>query len=101
MRQIVGVPMIVAVPVLVMTTNLCKSAAGVGFLFMGVAVLFAIKWTRLALPLYLLILFPPMYMVLRTTGVVTGETAVRIATDIFGAERAQSLEYRMNAENLL
>ena len=100
MRTLLGVPMMFIVPVLVATTILCKSAAGVGFLLLGVAVLFTIKWTRTALPLYCLIALPPAYMVLRTTGEVTGESAVELATSIFGEERAQSLEYRLDAENV-
>src|SRR5687768_4659597 len=101
MRQLWGIPMIVIVPVLLVTAVLCKSAAGLGFLMMGIAALFAIKWTRSAIPLYCLILFTPFYMVARTTGIVSGEGPVEWATAIFGAERAQSLETRMISENAL
>jgi hypothetical protein len=68
MRNVMGVPMIVAVPVLVATTILCKSAAGIGFLLIGVVALFAIQFSRTAIPLYLLIAIAPAYMVLRTSG---------------------------------
>lgn len=100
MRTVLGVPMLLIVPVLLVTTVLCKSAAGIGFLFMGLAALFAIKWTKTAIPLYCLIAVAPTYMVLRTTGQVTGESAVALATSIFGAERAKSIEYRLHAENV-
>ena len=101
LRQVLGVPMLVIVPVLIVTTVLCKSAAGIGFLAMGVAALFAIKWTKTALPLYCLIAFSPLYMFVRTTGIVDGTQPVEWATAIFGAERAQSLETRMKSENSL
>ena len=100
-KHVMGIPMLFVVPVLIVTTILCKSAAGIGFLFAGVCALFAIKWTKTAIPLYCLIAIAPVYMVTRTTGTVTGETAIKTATDVFGPERAQSLEYRANAENLL
>ena len=100
-KTLLGIPMIVVVPVLVATTILCKSAAGVGFLFMGIAALFFMKWTKTALPLYCLLAVAPVYMYTRTSGIVTGEWAVATATDLFGPERAQSLDYRFNAENLL
>ena len=101
MRQLLGVPMIVIVPVLLVTTLLCKAAAGIGFLFAGIATLFAIKWTKTALPLYALILVAPVYMVARTSGAVDGTKFVEWATDIFGPNRAQSLETRMKSENVL
>jgi hypothetical protein len=101
LKNIMGVPMIIAVPVLVMTTILCKSAAGIGFLFVGLGVLFTMKWTKTALPLYVLLLIPPSYMYLRASGTISGEWAVERATEVFGADRAQSLDYRMNAENIM
>jgi hypothetical protein len=100
-KTVLGIPMLVVVPVLLVTTVLCKSAAGVGFLAMGVAALFAMKWTKTAIPLYCLVAFAPVYMYARTSGAVTGEWAVATATDLFGPDRAQSLDYRFNAENLL
>ena len=100
LRSLFGVPMIFIVPVMLVTTVLCKSAAGIGFLLMGLTVLFAIKWTKTAIPLYCLIAVAPTYMVLRSTGQVSGEAAIQLATDVFGPERAQSLEYRIEAENV-
>jgi hypothetical protein len=101
MRHLLGVPMILIVPVLLVTTVMCKAAAGIGFLFAGIATLFAIKWTKTALPLYALILVAPVYMVARTSGAVDGTKFVEWATDIFGPNRAQSLETRMKSENVL
>jgi hypothetical protein len=101
LKQIWGIPLLVAVPVLMMTTILCKSAAGIGFMFIGIGVLFSMKYLKTALPLYVLVLIPPSYMYLRTTGIVTGEWAVDTATRILGEDRAQSLSYRINAENIM
>jgi O-antigen ligase len=101
LRQVLGVPMMVIVPVLLVTTVLCKSVAGIGFLFGGIAVLFLIKWTKTALPLYLLLAVAPVYMVVRASGMVDGTQLIQLATDVFGEERAQSLATRINSENAL
>jgi hypothetical protein len=101
LKQIFGIPMIVMVPVLIVTTILCKSTAGIGFLFIGIAALFAVKWTKTALPIYVLVAVAPAYMFLRTTQIVDGTKFVEWSNQVFGEERAQSLETRMHAENLL
>lgn len=101
LRNLWGIPMIFIVPVLLATTVLCKSAAGLGFLMVGVAALFAIKWTKSAVPVYLLIAFAPLYMFVRASGIVDGTAFVEWATAVFGEERAQSLDTRMHAENVL
>jgi hypothetical protein len=101
LRQVLGVPLMLIVPFLLVTTVLCKSLAGLGFLFVGIVALFFIKWTKWALPLYLLIAVPPVYMVVRASGVVDGTQLVQLATDLFGEERAQSLGVRIHSENVL
>lgn len=101
LKQIWGIPMIVIVPILIVTTILCKSAAGVLFLFIGVAALFGVKWTRTALPIYCLVAIAPLYMFLRTTGIVDGTWLLETATEVWGPERAQSLETRIKSENAL
>ena len=100
LKKVLGVPMLFIVPVLLVTTILCKSTAGVGFLFVGIAVLFTIMWTKTAIPLYCLVAVAPVYMVLRISDQIDSEKAVQVATDIFGPERALSLAYRLNAEEM-
>lgn len=101
LKEVWGVPMIVIVPILLVTTILCKATASIGFLFMGIAVLFAMKWTKTAIPLYVLIAIAPAYMFLRASGAVDGTALINYTTQTLGEERAQSLETRINAENKL
>jgi hypothetical protein len=101
LKEVYGVPMIVIVPILLVTTILCKATASIGFLFIGIAVLFAVKWSKTALPLYLLIAVAPTYMYVRASGMVDGTWLVEKATETFGEDRAESLAVRINAENTL
>jgi hypothetical protein len=89
------------VPPLLVTTVLCKSAAGIMFLAAGLATLFWIKWYKNALPLYVLILFAPLYMVARTTGSLQRQTLEDLAGTVFAEDRVQSLGVRLYAEDLL
>jgi hypothetical protein len=101
MRSLWGIPMIVIVPVLLVTTILCKSTAGVGFLFAGLAVLFAVKWTKTALPVYCLLAVAPIYMFARASQIVDGTKFIEWSEQVFGEERAASMATRMHSENLL
>ncbi len=100
-KSLWGMPMYVLVPVLLVTTVFCKSMAGLGFLVMGLASLYSIKWTRWPILLLLVMCISPTYMYLRGSATWTGETAVKGAAAIFGADRAQSLNTRIVSENIL
>ena len=101
MKHLWGVPMVWPVMVLVITTILCKSLASLAFLVVGLGTLFWIRGFRNALPLYLLIAAAPLYMLLRASGAWDGQNLVDLVTDMAGAQRAQSLETRISAENKL
>lgn len=101
MKTLWNIPLMFIVPVLFVTTILCKSTAGAIFLMVGIGALFAIKFSKTAIPLYCLILVPPTYMYLRASGTVTGEYFVDKVTETMGEERGHSIWTRVNAENLL
>ena len=101
MKDLWGVPMFVIVPLLLVTTVLCKATAGLLFLAAGLATLFWMWGLRNSLPLLVLIAFTPLYMVLRTTGTFTGQSLVDLSAAVFNEDRAQSLQTRIDAENLL
>ena len=100
-KHLWGVPMAVLVPVLFVTTVLCKSTAGLLFLMGGLAILYSIRWLRMPLLLLGVMAVAPTYMYLRASGTWTGDYAIETAREIFGPERAQSLQTRIKAENLL
>ncbi len=100
LRHIGSVSMLLLVPVLLVTTILCKSFGALMLLVGGLAVFFAIDVTRSRLAIWCLILVVPVYLVgrigLRWDG---AETVDLIA--IVSDERAGSFATRVENEVLL
>ena len=101
LRQLWGVPMSWMVPVLFVTTVLCKSAGALSLLAGGLAVLFVSRWTRTTFPLLCLVMAAPLYMGLRVSGYWTGDGLVAVSSSVMNKERAGSLKYRMENEDML
>lgn len=101
LKKLLGIPTGPLAAGLVVITVMCKATAGTLFLMAGLATLFWIRGFRNALPLWLLLAVAPVYMVARASDNMTGEAGVRLAAELFGENRAQSLQTRFNAENLL
>src|SRR5215212_8224887 len=101
LKKLANVPMTVLVPVLFVTTVMCKSAGALLFMFVALGSLFWIKWFRNALPLLVLVAFPAVYMYQRINQNWSGDWLVQTVTSYMGEERAQSLQTRLDAENLL
>ena len=90
--------------VLLVTFLLVKSTGAYFYLLFGMVILFAAKWLRTALPLLILIVMISSYIFLGATGALIGERSdkiVAIAQDITGPDRARSLEFRLDNEELL
>ncbi|HEX4796926.1 MAG TPA: hypothetical protein VH370_24255 [Humisphaera sp.] len=100
-KRLIGVPIYVIVPTIVLTTLVCRSLAGLLLLFAGIAAILSIRLFRNPIPLLALFLVAPTYMYVRTSGMVSGDWAINKVLDTFGPERAQSFEVRIRAENLL
>ena len=86
---------------LAVTTVLCKSTGSLALLLVGMAFLWLIKRTGRAWPIWLLIALPPIYAATRSTRIWSGREAVALSAALVGEERAASIEYRLNMENLL
>ena len=86
---------------LLVTTVLCKSTGSLVLLVVGVLLREAIKWTKLSLPVWLLIAVAPFYEVSRATGLWSGRELVGISQSAIDGDRAGSLDFRMNNENML
>ena len=71
------------------------------WLSIGLTVLGISNFFRTRIPVILIMLFIPFYIVTQGTSVWPGETAVDFAVGLFGPERAQSLEFRYDNEELL
>ena len=88
-------------PALLGTTILCRSTGALvllagGVLTLWLSIRFRTRWLLTAL-----LLVGPVYVAIRVPNLWSGQQAVDLATALVGEERAQSLEYRFNSENLL
>jgi len=99
-----NVPMNLVVAGLFITHLLVRSTGAYLYTFYGIIILLTAKFLRISLPLMILISALSFYLYLGSTGNFTGEKAdqiISVATDIAGEERAQSLEFRFDNEELL
>lgn len=95
-----GVPMSIATGVLLVTFVLCKSLGALVLCLMGVGALLTARATRWRWAVVALALIAPAYMAVRLSGEWGGDSAVA-AAEMISAERAGSLRFRFDAENLL
>lgn len=100
-RRMWGMPVGWLVVAMLVTTVLCKSVNALVLLAMGVAVLYFGKWFRTRAMVILLVAVAPTYLVLRISGVMDGRELVSLAKDLAGKDRAESLKFRLDNEDLL
>lgn len=93
-------PMAMLVPILLVTTFLCKATGALTLLAGGLGVLFLTRWTRSKVFLMFLILVPIAYLVVRSTGDWSGQAIVEMSKMV-SDERAGSLQFRLDNEDLL
>jgi hypothetical protein len=96
-----GVPLFWLVPVLVVTTLLVKATGATLLFVIALAAMYATRWTKLTAPLLCLLLIAPAYTTLRTTQLWDGRIAVELAEEYIDRARAQSLEFRLDNEDIL
>lgn len=101
LRSIAGVPLYLLAPALVLTAAMCRSAGALLLLIAGLGTYFWVRTFKNALPLLALILFIPAYVTLRASASWSGQDLVEFSRATFGEKRAASLQYRLDAENLL
>lgn len=94
-----GIPAGVCVAGLVIVALLCRSAGALALLGAGLGVfLLRRTWAAALVPLILLV--PLAYVSVRASGLWTGQGLVRLVEEA-SPERAESLAYRLRAEDLL
>ena len=99
---VVGMPWITAI--LIVTVIVIKSTGAYIYLIYGLLVLFTAKWLRNSLPLLAMIVMIFSYILTGASGGLAGESTdkiVEIANNTVGPERAQSLEFRLDNEEVL
>lgn len=100
-KRLWGMPMGGLVAALMVTAVLCKSINALFLMGLGIGVLYGVRWFRTRAFVVALVAVAPMYLVLRISGVMDGRALVSLATDLVGKERAESLKFRIDNEDLL
>jgi len=100
-KEVWGQPIIAWVAILVVTFVLLKSSGAYGYLIYGLVILFVAKWTRLNFPLILLMVLCVYYLYLGVIGSFSGAEVSDWLAKNYSAERAQSLQFRFENEELL
>ncbi len=101
LTQIRQAPMLLLLPILVATTIMCKSMNAIVLLILGVSSLCITRLAHLRLALVCILLIPPTYMFTRVSGIWSGAHLVRLTSDVINEERAQSINARLQYEELL
>jgi hypothetical protein len=99
-RRLWGIPLALAVPVVVLTTVLGKSFGSIVLLAVGALLLFVMRLGRTSLPMALLVALPTGYVVARTSGEWAGGGLIGLVSDL-NPDRAHSLAFRIEAEERL
>ncbi len=99
-RRVQRLPAIALFGLLFVTSLLLRSMGAMALGVAGGAAVFATRRFRTGLPLLALALIPWLYCSVRAPGIWTGENLVRFIHG-FQPERADSLDYRLEAETLL
>jgi len=104
LKKFLNIPMNIWFIGLYIVHLLVRSTGAYLYMILGVVILFSAKFLRTSFPLLLLIMMLSSYLYLGVTGNFTGEKAdkiVQTATNITGAERASSLKFRFDNEEIL
>lgn len=99
-RKLVGVPMWAIVGLLLVTTVFCKALGGLVLMAAGIGALSIVRWPRTKLAILALMFIAPTYVLVRTSGVFSGERLVEMAQQV-SEERAKSLAFRLKNEGPL
>jgi hypothetical protein len=100
-ERILSIPHLALIIPLLAVTLMMKSAGAFALLLIGLTVLYLSNKTKSALLVWVLLLVPPSYIVLRTGGIWNGENLSRLVAEKFSAERGQSLQFRFDNETIL
>ena len=100
-KQLWGIPIQWLVATLLITAVLIKSTGALILLAMGMIILFIAKWFRTAFVLLLLIGSISSYLYFGVTGNFAGDQIVSFVSEVINEDRAGSLEFRFNNEEIL
>ena len=87
--------------ILVIAFGLCRSSGAYSLFVFGLIVLFSAKRFRTSLPLLFIIGYIVFYLYIAAAGQFSSKDVMGVITPIFGEERAGSLKYRFDMEEIL
>jgi len=79
----------------------CKSSGAVALCLMGFLCLMITARLKVGVLVWLLLLIPPVYIGARATGYWDGQNLVDLVAEKFSEDRAKSLQFRFENENIL
>ncbi len=101
LKRFWNLPMMLIVPVLLTTFVLVKSTGAWGLFALGIIIMFSAKWLRSGILLWLLLGIIILYLVMGVSGGFHGDGIVSFVSETLNPERAQSLEFRFDNEEIL
>ncbi len=101
LRRLWGMPVGPLLIVLLLTTVLCKSFGALALLACGLPTYWLSRRFRTAIPVLCLVAATPLYMGLRISGAWSGESLAVVSAQIGNEERADSLRFRLQNEEIL
>jgi hypothetical protein len=100
LKRLCGVPTVIPLAILLVTTVLVKSAGAIVLLAVGIVVLFVSRYARTWIIVTALCAAPVTYMLARGIGHWSGNSVVNVVAK-FNGDRAASLQFRLDCEGLL
>lgn len=79
----------------------CKSSGAVGLCIIGLLALMVTAKVKFAILVWAMLMIPPAYIGTRATGYWDGQNLCDLITEKFSADRASSLQFRFDNENIL
>lgn len=80
---------------------LCRSTGAYSLFGIALIVLFSAKWFRTSLPLLFIIGYVVFYLYVSASGQFSSKDVIDFITQLFGEERAASLKFRFDMEEIL
>lgn len=100
-KKLLGVPYPAIFGALLVVTILCKAVYAIMLMLLALMLLLIARYGKTLVPAALLLLAVPGYMTVRGLDLVSTETIVERAEQVFGADRAQSLGARLKQEDVM
>jgi hypothetical protein len=101
LKRFWNIPMMAILPVLVATFVLVKSTGAWGLFAIGIIILFSAKWLRTGIGLWLVLGGIVIYLILGVSGTFHGDGVVSLISETINPDRAQSLAFRFDNEEIL